>query len=163
MRTWLAALGKLGRLGWDDWRALWEAQRAIIRARRVVRDTPLGALPSALPLGTDDASAARPDDAETVARLGAAVERIARHGLGRPLCLVRSIAYHDLLQRHGIPGSRLRIGVRMTRLGRFEAHAWVEWNGAVAGEDPGYVAAFQPISALDSGVAPLDVLRQAER
>jgi hypothetical protein len=47
-------------------------------------------------------------------------------------CLERSLVLGRLLTSRGIP-SQLRIGTR-TNDGKFEAHAWVERNGAVIGE-----------------------------
>jgi hypothetical protein len=55
--------------------------------------------------------------------------RAAARGLGRPTCLVESLALWWLLRREGC-AAELRIGVGKLA-GRFEAHAWVECNGAV--------------------------------
>ncbi len=77
-----------------------------------------------------------------------AVERVARLGVGRGLCLVRSLALMDLLDRDGLSGGRIRIGVRRAR-GVFEAHAWVEWKGSVIGDDPLYVGTFLPLSGSE--------------
>lgn len=32
--------------------------------------------------------------------------------------------------------------------GRFIAHAWVEYNGEVVGDDPEFVARYQPLSGV---------------
>lgn len=64
-------------------------------------------------------------DAHDVARL---VSAAARHGAVRAKCLPASLALRSLLRRYGMQGD-LRLGVRM-RDGRFEAHAWVEHDGA---------------------------------
>lgn len=78
------------------------------------------ALLSPLPVeGSDDR---RP--IEVAVRL---VQAAAHHGVGRPNCLERSLTLWWLLRRQGV-GSDLRIGVRK-EAGRFEAHAWVEYQG----------------------------------
>src|SRR5882762_9434667 len=55
-----------------------------------------------------------------------------RHGLVHPSCLAKSLTLWWLLGRQGIP-SHLRIGIRKEK-GKFEAHAWVECDGAVLNE-----------------------------
>src|SRR6266702_1727190 len=51
-----------------------------------------------------------------------------RHGVVHPSCLAKSLTLWWLLGRQGIT-SRLRIGIRKEN-GKFEAHAWVERDGA---------------------------------
>jgi hypothetical protein len=51
-----------------------------------------------------------------------------RHGLFRPTCLALSLTLWWLLERQGIE-SHLRVGIRKEN-GKFEAHAWVERDGA---------------------------------
>ena len=67
-------------------------------------------------------------------RLAVAVRRAAAYGVFRPQCLVRSMALQRLLERDGIEGGRLVVGVRR-RSGEFAAHAWVELQGRPLGED----------------------------
>ncbi len=55
------------------------------------------------------------------------VHAAARHGIGDPACLERSLALWWLLARQGI-ASDLRVGVRKDGE-TFEAHAWVECGG----------------------------------
>jgi hypothetical protein len=77
-------------------------------------------------------AAAGGDEAALVAEGRAAarlVDAAARHGAYRAGCLPRSLTLWWLLRRRGIDG-RLRIGVRK-EAGRFQAHAWVEYGGAV--------------------------------
>ena len=62
-----------------------------------------------------------------------ALRDVARAQL-RPQCLVRSMALQRLLERDGIEGGRLVVGVRR-RSGEFAAHAWVELQGRPLGED----------------------------
>ncbi|MDG4598250.1 MAG: lasso peptide biosynthesis B2 protein [Candidatus Contendobacter sp.] len=63
--------------------------------------------------------------AQAIARL---VGGAAAWSLHCPTCLHRSLTLWWLLRRRGI-ASELRIGVRLEQ-GRFEAHAWVERQGA---------------------------------
>jgi hypothetical protein len=51
-----------------------------------------------------------------------------RHGFVHPSCLAKSLTLWWLLRRQGIP-SHLRIGIRKEKE-KFEAHAWVECDGA---------------------------------
>ena len=55
-----------------------------------------------------------------------------RHGLVHPSCLAKSLTLCCLLGRQGIP-SHLRIGIRKEKE-KFEAHAWVECDGAALNE-----------------------------
>jgi hypothetical protein len=55
-----------------------------------------------------------------------------RHGLVHPSCLAKSLTLWWLLARQGIP-SQLRIGIRKEEQ-KFEAHAWVERDGAALNE-----------------------------
>ena len=67
-----------------------------------------------------------------------ALDRASRYIPGGT-CLPQSLALAWLLRRRGIPVS-VRIGTRNDN-GRFEAHAWVEYEGvAVNDAPPGYAA-----------------------
>lgn len=144
------AARKLLLLGPRGWWLLVQAQVALLRARSFVRGQPRGRLVRALGQSAASEDAADPEDRERVEAIGLAVDRVARFGLGRPLCLVQSVALQKMLARHGISGSSIRVGVRM-KGGRFEAHAWVEWHGIVVGEDAEFVGEFEPFDELDSG------------
>gem|GEM_PF-1582700 len=146
-------------VGPSGWRRLLRARGALLRAERRIRNQPQGALFRDIARtapGAVDPSEVNPDHARRVKAIGVAIERMARWGRGRPLCLARSLAFRELLEREGIPGSWVRVGVRMGPRG-FEAHAWVEWGGRVVGEDPAYVAGFAPLSdpRADPRVDPL--------
>jgi hypothetical protein len=132
-------------LGWQEWRALWKAQIALLRAQRELRRRPTGEFvrdgsvaPSAL------SAIHRGDD---VQRLAIAMRRAARFGLFRPKCLVQSLALRLMLEDAGISGAIVRVGVQVVD-GRFIAHAWVEYNGVVTGDDPEAVARYQPLSGI---------------
>jgi hypothetical protein len=113
------------------------AQWALLVAQVIVWTRPTGTL-----IGAPDAAGGerRPPNARAV-RLARSVRRAADHGVFRPRCLVRSVAIQRLFEAHGIDGSIIRIGVRH-REGRFEAHAWVELDGRVLGDDDNGVRSF---------------------
>lgn len=86
------------------------------------------------------------DQAYALTRL---VQGAAAWSLHHPTCLHRSLTLWWLLGRQGI-ASELRIGVRKEQ-GRFEAHAWVEYQGMALndGLDVGSrFAAFQSFDRL---------------
>jgi hypothetical protein len=70
-------------------------------------------------------------DAERVLMAVRMVNAAARYGLGST-CLEKSLALWWLLRRDGIASS-VRIGARKAS-GKFEAHAWVERDGASLNE-----------------------------
>lgn len=145
---------KLAFLGPRGWWLLLQAQWSILKAISMVKNRPQGALAQEIVTGPDQTGSGSPVDRARVEALGLAVDRMARLGLRRPLCLARSIALQRLLVRNGITGSRIRIGVRMKDQ-TFEAHAWVEWMGSVIGEDPDNVETFRPFTDLPTGPTPL--------
>ena len=76
-------------------------------------------------------------------RMAHLVRMAVRNGFGSPNCLAESVVLWFMLRRRGIAGN-LRIGVSKEG-GRFEAHAWVEFEGVALNEDglaPGQFAAF---------------------
>jgi hypothetical protein len=60
------------------------------------------------------------------------VRAAVHHGSGSPSCLEESLALWWLLGRQGVV-SQLRIGIRKESA-KFEAHAWVEFEGAALNE-----------------------------
>ncbi len=142
-------LRKLAALSPAELAELLQAQWALLHAQGLCVLRPVGAFVSpAAPAG--DLSREEPSEVrwEEAARIALAVRRAAEHGLFRPACLVRSIALTRLLERHGIPGSQLRVGVR--REGeRFAAHAWVEYGGRVLGDQEERVSRYTPIPNVE--------------
>jgi hypothetical protein len=135
---------KLRALGWQDWKDLVRAQLALAQAQREMRSLPTGDLvrDESTPEGLSTAN--RVEDAR---RIALAVNRAAEFGVFRPKCLVRSRALRRLLDRAGVLGAEVRVGVQLSE-GRFLAHAWVEYGGQVLGDDPAYVARFDPMTDL---------------
>ena len=148
LRNSARRLRKLLASGPADWWLMLRAQVELLKAQRLVRRVPRGELLATL-AGRHSQPGAQPPDLQRAERIGLAVERVARFGIGRPLCLVRSIALHEMLERAGLTGSRIRIGVRMGPRG-FEAHAWVELAGHVLGDEPTYVERFNPLADLSA-------------
>jgi hypothetical protein len=115
----------------------------LARAQLVVFTRPPGGL---IDGGAPDVGgAASPlPSAEVARRLGMAVSRAARFGVFRPQCLVRSLALQRMIERRGIEGSRIRIGVRREgeRGERLAAHAWVEYGDLILGDQDSHVASF---------------------
>lgn len=68
---------------------------------------------------------------EELDSIAQAIARASFHSPFRPTCLERSLALLWMLGRRGVAGT-LRFGVRKSG-GTFEAHAWVESQGAIVG------------------------------
>lgn len=146
MRLWRAA--SLSRV---ERRELLRAQLALLGAQVRVWTRPRGALVAEGKASYRAApSAAQLRDARAIAY---GVSRVARSGLFRPSCLVRTLALSRLLERAGIPGARVRIGVR-AREGHFEAHAWLELAGVVLGDSPHRVATFSHLTDVRPAGVP---------
>jgi hypothetical protein len=77
------------------------------------------------------------------------VEAAARRGLYHATCLPRSLTLWWLLRRQGIDGE-LRLGVRKAG-DVLEAHAWVEYRGAVLNDRADVRRVFSP---FDRAVEP---------
>jgi hypothetical protein len=93
-------------------------------------------------------------DGERVLMAVRMVNAAARYGLGAT-CLEKSLALWWLLRREGIV-SRVRIGARKAA-GKFEAHAWVERDGAAlneSGDEHRHYATFDAAFPLQSSETP---------
>lgn len=92
------------------------------------------------------------DVATSTHRTVAVMRTAARHTFGQPACLPQSLVCWALLRRQGIEGD-LRIGTRREG-GKFEAHAWVEYQGRVLNDHPDvrerFVSFEQPIDSAES-------------
>lgn len=80
------------------------------------------------------------------------VERAARHCPWPATCLRRSLLLWAFLLRSGV-ASELRLGFRIPD-GKFEAHAWVEWNGVPLNDAPDvrsrYAVPAQPLTTTNA-------------
>ena len=127
----------LGRRGWSD---LLRAQGALLRAAWRLRREPIDRL-----VGREPAGARSPTgDPARAQSLDLAIRRASRYGLFRPYCLVQALALQELLVVDGIHGATICVGVRRNG-GRFEAHAWVRWNGRVLADEESHVSLFTEV------------------
>ncbi len=116
------------------------AQAYLAMALWTVRRRPKGSL-----LRTIEAR--HPGDRAQQSRLAplvAAVDRAARYGAFRPTCLVRAVALERMIARSGAGAAVVRVGVVRDREA-FLAHAWIELDGKVIGDEPAHVARFTPL------------------
>lgn len=119
---------------WRDLSDTFVAQTALLCAQLLVWTRPQGRL-----ITTSDPRAT--DLRETTSRggepqrLADAVDRASRFGIFGEQCLVRALALQQMLDRHAIAGSVVRIGVRRGKENdELLAHAWVELDGRVLGD-----------------------------
>ena len=164
-RSLLHATRKLATIDAAEWGYLFKGQVALLWAQALVWVRPVGELVNsepgigapesgatvapltAPPVAPGSAPAGPPLASDVAGQLALGVRRAAAFGLFRPLCLVRSVALNRLLERHGVHGSRIRVGVRLVD-GRFAAHAWVEHDGRVLGDDVEHVRRFVHLSEV---------------
>lgn len=155
MRRWLARLRSAAALPPAERRALARAQAALLGAQLRVWTRPPGSLVRPGAAAAPGPAAER--DAGRARALAEAVDRAAAAGLFRPACLVRALALHRLLLRDGVPGARIRLGVQRDGNG-LAAHAWVEVDGAVLGDDGRRAPRFHPLHPpalpMDAGAVP---------
>lgn len=125
------------------------AMFAVHGARRIVAQTPTGHLvrPESgptVPMGTRPLASHERLVAE---RWGAAVDRALRWTPGDSACLIRATALRALVASRGLPRATVRIGVRRGAAG-FEAHAWVEQDGAPIAEPVTLQGAFASLDGV---------------
>ena len=141
-------LRKLLHLSPREWRDLLLAQWELVASQRLVRTLPTGTLTSGEPRLVGERRAPGDPQRLTEARqLALAVTRASRHGLTRPQCLVRAMALSRLMERSGITGGVIRVGVRRSD-GEMQAHAWVEYAGEVLGDQEDHVGTFAELPNL---------------
>lgn len=146
LRRWFSRLRRAAALPAAERSELARAQAALLAAQLRVWTRPAGRLVRPGPEPTEmSPDAGRRDPVPSYPHaLARAVDRAARAGLFRPVCLVRALALHRLLGRAGVDGARIRIGVRPEGA-RLHAHAWVEVDGAALGEDGRRARGFQAL------------------
>jgi hypothetical protein len=132
-----------------EWRDLIAAQVALLQAQLRVWLQPQGKLayvtaPRPLAEEATDGPDASLDRARTLAL---AVRRAGAYGVFRPACLTRAIAICRLMETRGIPGGEVRVGVQL-KGEKFAAHAWVEYHGAVLGDDAASVSGYEPLAGV---------------
>jgi hypothetical protein len=117
------------------------AQWNLLVALWIVNHRPRGELlrPVAEPQSADS----RRDEAR-LERLALAVDRVARFGLFRPTCLVRAVALERQIQHANAGPAVVRVGVAQVA-GELLAHAWIELEGQVIGDEQARVRRFTPL------------------
>lgn len=146
MRIWRHRLSKLSSLRLVDLLDLFQAQWLLVWAQFLMWVLPRGRLlRGAVPVvaGTEQAGV----DTVLARRLALAIGRAAEHGVFRPACLVRAVALNRMLRKRGIGGGQVRVGVRM-RDGTFAAHAWVELDDLILGDEEWHVSTFTTVTDL---------------
>ena len=146
MGRYRRAAPKLLTVGWSGWRALAKAQVALWWAQRELHRRPTGELVRDGALQAQS-SGRHADRHEEIREIAKALNRAARFGFFRPKCLVRSMGLRRMIDDAGISGATVRVGVQVLR-GRFNAHAWVEYDGEVVGDDAALVARYVPLTGL---------------
>ena len=117
------------------------AQMYLLGALWTVRRRPKGAL--LRPIDGVAQTDAHPEASE-LSRLVTAVDRAAGYGVFRPTCLVRAVALERMIVRAGVGPAVVRVGVRRGG-NEFLAHAWIELDGRVVGDEPSRVRQFTPL------------------
>lgn len=127
------------------WQQLFLGQRALIEARREIATRPVGSFVQVTENPPLDAPNVDPQTIRRARFVAAGVVRAAKYLWGASTCLTRSMAIQRRLHDEGIHGAFLRVGVGR-RDGAFVAHAWIELDGRVIGDEPTVV---QMYTALD--------------
>lgn len=94
-----------------------------------------------------------PEELARARRIGASVRSVARRGLVRPRCLAQALAVKRLLDRRGLGGARIRVGVKQDAPG-IRAHAWVEYRGHVVGDFTEKVREYSDLPGLRVHATP---------
>jgi Transglutaminase-like superfamily len=132
---------------WADLRDVGEAQIALLRAHVLRWLRPVGEFVEIEAGDAPRIATISPERAETCQRIAQAIDRAARYGLFRPLCLTRAMALSQMLDAHGISGYRIRVGVRRDRES-FAAHAWVELDQLVLGDASVNTLSYLPLTSI---------------
>jgi hypothetical protein len=130
-------LATLRRLSWADRSLLLQAGLIVSVVRLALKVISFRRVAALLKLASRTDLPVQADRSTTAARVlnvARLVNMSSRHSPLASTCLHRSLTLWWLLNRRGFD-ARLQFGTRR-RNGAFEAHAWVEHDGIVVGEDP---------------------------
>ena len=134
---------------WRRLRSLTWAQRRVLAVAVVVVPATRAALrrpgftATAARFARWSSGTAAPHNKDEADQLVEAVALVAGRTLRGPKCLTRSMVAWFLLRRRGFDAV-LRLGVPLETGGAFEAHAWVELDGAVVWEPTAVQERFGP-------------------
>lgn len=122
------------------------AQAQLVHAQLLVWTRPVGGLVDVPTVAESWADEPSPEQQlRDQRRIALAIERAAENGVFRPQCLVRAVTLQRMLERAGIHGSRVQVGVEWVD-GKFAAHAWVERGDQILGDREAHVARFAPLT-----------------
>lgn len=124
-----------------DFGELLIAQAYLVKALWTVRRRPKGELLH--PVDGVAPTDSHPD-AVQLTRLVTAVDRAANYGAFRPTCLVRAVALERMIVRAGVGPAVVKVGVQRDDE-QFLAHAWIELDGRIVGDEPARVRRFTPL------------------
>ena len=132
-----------------EWRDLIAAQVALLQAQLRVWLQPQGKLAYLTTPRPPAEDRTDPADASVgrARALALAVRRAGAYGVFRPACLTRAIAICRLMESRGIPGAEVRVGVQLNGE-KFAAHAWVEYRGAILGDDAASVSRYETLAGV---------------
>ncbi|MEL6494582.1 MAG: lasso peptide biosynthesis B2 protein [Cyanobacteria bacterium J06623_7] len=86
-----------------------------------------------------------------VGAIALAVHRSGKYSPGQPMCLAKALTAAVLMNIYGFP-YQMHIGVAKSPGGKFEAHAWITWEGkVVVGKLPD-LERYQPMAAKGKGL-----------
>ena len=139
-------LRRLRSLEWEEFLDLVTAQRSLLAAWWTVQRRPKGEL---LRRVQAPASAGGALDERRLARLAVAVDRVSRFGVFRPTCLVRAVALERQIRSANAGSAVVRVGV-MRGGNQLLAHAWIEIDGRVIGDEASHVRRFTPLHDFTS-------------
>lgn len=118
------------------------AQGYLLAALWTLRRRPKGEL---LRLAEAESARGGSGNEQRLADLAVAVDRVARLGVFRPTCLVRAMALERMIRRADAGPAVVKVGV-LKVANEFFAHAWIELEGRVIGDEPAHVRRFTPLS-----------------
>jgi hypothetical protein len=107
---------------------------------------------ASLRLLTQNATQSPPNAIKVAAMSARMVNAADRHGVVHPSCLAKALTLCWLLARQGVAAD-LRIGIRKHNE-KFQAHAWVEHQGAALNEPEAH---HQHYAAFDAAFSSLPV------
>jgi hypothetical protein len=143
-------MARLAEQDLTDWNDLVDAQLSLLIAQYLVWTRPKGRFVKDAQLdspGVQEPVSLRSEMWRNAFRAAVAIRRVADHSWLKPRCLVRAVALSRMLEKRGITGSRVRVGVKQ-RAGEFSAHAWVELGQRVLGDDAHHVQSFAELVDL---------------
>ena len=142
-------MGRLRRIRSLEWREITDllvAQGSLLAAWWTVQRRPKGELLRRIPSPVQSGDAR---DERRLARLAVAVDRVSRFGMFRPTCLVRAVALERQIRSANAGAAVVRVGV-MLGGAKLLAHAWIEIDGRVVGDEPSHVRRFTPLHDFTS-------------